>query len=305
MTLRSYMSKRRIFVAIVATVALLGIIAGGAAVASNQHAHTVAVHLAAAEAAKAAKAAVWKAAAPARAAAALTAAWKLGNNDANTTIINNGGGPSAGQSPAAWCTSQAGTDASVMDAAANLVASYNAGCMAAVKTDAVQIKGQQVAAAKAAAAAKVAAAKAAAAAKVAAAKAAAAAQAAAAKAAAAKAAAAAAAAQRAAAAQAYAHRVLATMSGNGIQNSAPFLVSASPVTATYTYDCSGFGTAGNFIADMLSGNQSDLGSDDQSIANALGMSGGATTTLYPANTGSDYYLSVNSECDWTVTVNAG
>jgi hypothetical protein len=95
------------------------------------------------------------------------------------------------------------------------------------------------------------------------------------------------------------------MSGNGIQNSAPFLVSASPVTATYTYDCSGFGTAGNFIADMLSGNQSDLGSDDQSIANALGMSGSATTTLYPANTGSDYHLSVNSECDWTVTVNAG
>jgi hypothetical protein len=208
MTLRSYMSKRRIFVAIAATVALLGIVAGGAAAASNQHAHTVAVHLAAA---KAAKAAAWKAAAPARAAAALTAAWKLGNSDANTMITSTamqpgyGYFPNVGQSPAAWCNSSAAngeggaitsagwpvTD-SAADSAANLVASYSAGCMAAVKTDAVQIKGQQVAAAKAAAAAKVAAAKAAAAAAAwkagAPARAAAAAQAAAAKAAAAKAA---------------------------------------------------------------------------------------------------------------------
>jgi hypothetical protein len=200
MTLRSYMSKRRIFVAIAATVALLGIVAGGVAVASNQHAHTVAVHLAAA---KAAKAAAWKAAAPARAAAVLTAAWKLGNSDANTVITNNNGtGPSVGQSSAAWCTLQARSatggvpdeygDPSMTGASANLVASYSAGCMAAVKTDAVQIKGQHVAAAKAATAAKVAAAKAAAAAAAwkagAPARAAAAAQAAAAKAAAAKAA---------------------------------------------------------------------------------------------------------------------
>ena len=55
--------------------------------------------------------------------------------------------------------------------------------------------------------------------------------------AAAKAAAQAAAAAKAAAAQAYAHRVLMTLSGQGIQNSPPFLIAATPVTATYTYDC--------------------------------------------------------------------
>ncbi len=114
----------------------------------------------------------------------------------------------------------------------------------------------------------------------------------------------AAAAAKAAAAQAYAHRVLMTMSGQGIQNSPPFLVAASPVTATYTYDCSGFGFSGNFIADMVSGDLASLGSDYQPIANALGMGGTVTTTLYPVNTGSSYHVSVNSECSWTVTVNA-
>jgi nucleoid-associated protein YgaU len=155
-----------------------------------------------------------------------------------------------------------------------------------------------------------------AAAKVAAAKAAAAqaAQKAAAKVAAAKAAAAQAAqnaaaakaaAAKAAAAKAYAHRVLAHLSGNGIANSVPFLVTASPVTATYTYDCSAAGGSGNFIADMETPNQSSLSSDDQSIANALGAGGTATTTLYPTDTGQNYHLSVNSECSWSVTLTAG
>ena len=114
-----------------------------------------------------------------------------------------------------------------------------------------------------------------------------------------------AAAAKAAAAKAYAHRVLAHLSGNGIANSVPFLVTASPVTATYTYDCSAAGGSGNFIADMETPNQSSLSSDDQSIANALGAGGTATTTLYPTDTGQNYYLSVNSECSWSVTLTAG
>jgi hypothetical protein len=77
------------------------------------------------------------------------------------------------------------------------------------------------------------------------------------------------------------------------------------VKARYTYDCSSFGSAGNFIADMVNGNQSSLNSDDQNIANALGSGGTATTTLYPTNVGQDYHLTVNSECAWKVTLTSG
>lgn len=100
-------------------------------------------------------------------------------------------------------------------------------------------------------------------------------------------------------------RVLLSLSGSGIENSPPFLVTESQLTVHYTYDCSGQGGDGNFIADLLNGNQSSLGSDDQSIANALGVGGSATTTIYPTNTGSDYHLAVNSECNWAVVVSTG
>ena len=63
---------------------------------------------------------------------------------------------------------------------------------------------------------------------------------------------------------------------------------------------SGRHRSGNFIADL----QQPGGGDDQSIANALGAGGTVTTTVYPTNAGSDYYISVNSECTWTVTVKA-
>lgn len=96
--------------------------------------------------------------------------------------------------------------------------------------------------------------------------------------------------------------VLLKMSGNGIENSAPFLVTSGTLTVTYSYDCSSFGGSGNFIADLESGNQASLDSDDQSIANALGSGGSATTTIYPQDVGSDYYLAVNSECSWSVEV---
>lgn len=92
------------------------------------------------------------------------------------------------------------------------------------------------------------------------------------------------------------------MSGNGIYTGPPFNVGSQPLTVSYSYDCSSFGQSGNFIADLLNGNQSQLGSDDQPIANQLGMSGSQTVTVYPQNPGADYYLSVNSECDWSVTI---
>lgn len=95
--------------------------------------------------------------------------------------------------------------------------------------------------------------------------------------------------------------VIVSMSGSGIQNSAPVTVTSGTLTANYSYDCSSQGT-GNFIADFETPDQSSLNSDDLSIANALGGGGSATTTIYPQNVGSQYYLSVNSECNWSVTI---
>jgi hypothetical protein len=97
-------------------------------------------------------------------------------------------------------------------------------------------------------------------------------------------------------------QVLLNMSGSGIQNSAPFLVSSSQVTVSYSFNCSSFGGSGNFQADLLYGNQSSLNSDDQSIANQLAPSGQATTTVYPQDPGNDYYVSINSECSWNIQV---
>lgn len=70
----------------------------------------------------------------------------------------------------------------------------------------------------------------------------------------------------------------------------------------YSFNCASFGESGNFVADLLYGNQSSLNSDDAQIANALALHGGQTTTVYPQDPGKSYYLSVNSECSWRVKV---
>jgi hypothetical protein len=97
-------------------------------------------------------------------------------------------------------------------------------------------------------------------------------------------------------------RAIISFSGSGIKNSAPFTVSTSPVTVKYTWNCQSFGFAGNFIADMTDGAASSLTADDESIANTTGMSGSETTRVYPTDTGKQYHLEVNSECDWTLVV---
>lgn len=104
---------------------------------------------------------------------------------------------------------------------------------------------------------------------------------------------------------AHTSHVLIRFVGSGIKNSAPFNVGSGPLTVTYHFDCAAFGGSGNFAADLLYGNQSSLNSDDQSIANDLAASGGQTTTVYPQDPGQDYYLSVNSECNWRIKVVSG
>jgi hypothetical protein len=88
----------------------------------------------------------------------------------------------------------------------------------------------------------------------------------------------------------------------GLDHSAPFQVNSGTLTARYSYDCSSYGSQGNFIADVEAGNQSSMDSDDQTVANALGEGGSAVTTIYPQDVGSDYHLAVDSECNWSVTV---
>lgn len=70
----------------------------------------------------------------------------------------------------------------------------------------------------------------------------------------------------------------------------------------YSYDCSNAGGTGNFIADLQYGNQASLSSDDQSIANALGSGGSDNTMVYPQDPDEDYYVAVNSECTWSLSV---
>lgn len=97
-------------------------------------------------------------------------------------------------------------------------------------------------------------------------------------------------------------RVLIRFTGSGIENSAPFDVGPGPLTVHYSFNCASQGQAGNFIADLLYGNQASLSSDDDSIANDLAVSGAQTTTVYPQYPGRDYYLSVDSECSWRIRV---
>jgi hypothetical protein len=71
---------------------------------------------------------------------------------------------------------------------------------------------------------------------------------------------------------------------------------------SYSYNCAGFGGSGNFIGDLETPDQSSLSSDDQTFANELGSGGSATSTVYPQDPGQDYYVAINTECDWTVKV---
>jgi hypothetical protein len=156
---------------------------------------------------------------------------------------------------------------------------------AAAKAVAAKAAAAAAAQARQQAAAKAAAAKAAAAARQAAAlKAAAAAQAAA------QAKAAAAAAAQAAYQKAHTPVVLWQQSGSGIQSGQQFTVpdTVKGWKEVWSYDCSGFGSQGNFITSIN-------GSTD-SGTNQLGTGGGGTNYYYDSGT---FSIDVNSECNWT------
>jgi hypothetical protein len=93
-------------------------------------------------------------------------------------------------------------------------------------------------------------------------------------------------------------------SASGSESTVPFMVSDSTLNVTYTFDCTSTGGSG-FTADMISGTAANPGSDDEGIADQSGTGDSATETVNPQDTPGDYFLKVNSPCEWTITVQNG
>ena len=87
-----------------------------------------------------------------------------------------------------------------------------------------------------------------------------------------------------------------SISGSGSKSTQTFTVGKS-WTLDWTYDCSNFGGKGNFQVFVYTADGSM--SFDNSGVNQLGASG-ADTEYY--HTAGSYYLEVNSECNWTISV---
>lgn len=80
-------------------------------------------------------------------------------------------------------------------------------------------------------------------------------------------------------------------SGNGVKTTAKFTVHGD-WDLKYTYDCASFGMQGNFAV-MTGGDLPDV------LVNEIGKKGGDVTHQHDGGT---LYLSVNSECAWTLKV---
>jgi hypothetical protein len=90
-------------------------------------------------------------------------------------------------------------------------------------------------------------------------------------------------------------KVLLDKTGNGTSKTAIFQTSGE-WTITYYFDCTGFGQAGNFQIYVYDGSS---GLKDLPV-NSLSLKGSDTVNEH--NLSGPYYLEMNSECDWHVTV---
>jgi hypothetical protein len=86
-------------------------------------------------------------------------------------------------------------------------------------------------------------------------------------------------------------KTLMSFKGKGIKNS-PKFTTGDDWTIKYSYDCSDFGYKGNFIITI----SDDFGDG----VNELGKSGKDSQPVYGQS--GTHYLSVNSECSWSVSV---
>jgi hypothetical protein len=90
------------------------------------------------------------------------------------------------------------------------------------------------------------------------------------------------------------------VAGSGIKQTRDFTVPAE-WTIEYTYNCSNFASAGNFIVYVYKSDGS-LDSNDSGV-NELGKQGSGSTANH--NDAGTVYLTIDSECNWTVTAVAG
>jgi hypothetical protein len=83
--------------------------------------------------------------------------------------------------------------------------------------------------------------------------------------------------------------------GSGAASTSTFSVS-SEWTLAWSYNCGSFGSRGNFIVSIYS---SDGSTNPGDGPNQIGESGSSTESYHQ---GGEYYLEINSECAWHVTV---
>ncbi|HUZ24348.1 MAG TPA: hypothetical protein VMV07_11365 [Streptosporangiaceae bacterium] len=89
-------------------------------------------------------------------------------------------------------------------------------------------------------------------------------------------------------------KTLARFSGSGIQNTARFTVPGSgDWELKWSYDCSSFGSQGNFQVGEDNGNDFNGAN-----VNELGTGGHGITHVY--GDAGRHYLSVDSECSWSM-----
>jgi hypothetical protein len=91
-------------------------------------------------------------------------------------------------------------------------------------------------------------------------------------------------------------QVLLNVSGSGTKSTQSF-TAGGDWTLNYSYDCSNFDDRGNFQVYIY--NSDGSMSDENTGVNELGA-GGTDTEYY--HSGGSYYLEVNSECTWKITV---
>jgi hypothetical protein len=91
-------------------------------------------------------------------------------------------------------------------------------------------------------------------------------------------------------------KTVLSLHGSGIKNTAKF-ATGRDWTIHYTYNCAAFGGSGNFAVTTYTG-----GDLDDIVINDLGRKGDDTAPVY--DDPGTHYLSVNSECSWTIRVTA-
>lgn len=96
--------------------------------------------------------------------------------------------------------------------------------------------------------------------------------------------------------QAKTPQTLLDLSGSGTKQTQTF-IAAGDWDLNWTYDCTAAGGNGNFIVTVY--NQDGSVSFDNTPVNQLGAKGGDVQHYH---TGGTFYLSVNSECSWTMNV---